>query len=555
MWGNIMRRKHKQKRFNQSLSLDLVALAMIMGVNLWLWRPLIQAPAGRITNDHDGVLIAWIHAQVAENLSRLTLDNFWDGRIFYPNPLSVTFSDVYLPAVVITLPVWLTTREPVALLTASTLVAVGLTQIMLFFLLHELTNDRITSVICTLVFGFAPVYLHYTGHVHTLQLAGVVVALLALVKLRKKWSTGWYGLWLAAWVGQTTNNFLTGMMVIGSALVFVLADKKLRENLRSRWRWVVGGLIIGGGLMLPVIIPYLQAERYYHSARSLRDVMHFSLSVDGVWTQFGSPLLYCMGLFGWLAVWKNRRQLESLAAFGWLGLVSLLMALGPALKWAGQSVKIPHLFGGQALHIPLPYLIFYYLVPGFQGFRTPSRWFILTALMLTVGATVGISTITKPWRIMIWGILIGGLIFTYPMIATVPVPVQAQYPPVYQWLKDQPQGVVLELPIFTWGSDNFSKNEAWRMLYQTLHNKTLVNGYSGYSPPEWEKLVKRLQDDFPSDKTIQEIKDLGVTYLIIHEDEYERWLGSNHATKRLSESRKRLPAPIYSQGKTKVYGL
>ena len=54
------------------------------------------------------------------------------------------------------------------------------------------------------------------------------------------------------------------------------------------------------------------------------------------------------------------------------------MSLGPVLKIFGHTVKI---FG---LPMPLPYAAFYYLFPGFNGFRTPSRFIILAALAATI---------------------------------------------------------------------------------------------------------------------------------------------------------------------------
>jgi hypothetical protein len=52
------------------------------------------------------------------------------------------------------------------------------------------------------------------------------------------------------------------------------------------------------------------------------------------------------------------------------------MSLGPVLKWSSQTIKIFH------LPIPLLYTIFYYVFPGFNGFRTPSRFMLLFAFAI-----------------------------------------------------------------------------------------------------------------------------------------------------------------------------
>ena len=59
------------------------------------------------------------------------------------------------------------------------------------------------------------------------------------------------------------------------------------------------------------------------------------------------------------------------------------------------------------------------------------------------------------------------------------------------------------------------------MLFSLKHQKKMVNGYSGFSPPEWEKLVIYLRNSFPSKESILKIKGLKVDYLVIHEDEFK----------------------------------
>jgi hypothetical protein len=74
----------------------------------------------------------------------------------------------------------------------------------------------------------------------------------------------------------------------------------------------------------------------------------------------------------------------------------------------------------------------------------------------------------------------------------------------------------VELPMFRWGSDDFAKQEAYRMLFATYHRKTLVNGYSGFSPPTWEAMVAAVQESNFSQLPKQAL-------VVVHEDEYARW--------------------------------
>ncbi len=58
------------------------------------------------------------------------------------------------------------------------------------------------------------------------------------------------------------------------------------------------------------------------------------------------------------------------------------------------------------------------------------------------------------------------------------------------------------------------------MLYSLDHKKQLVNGYSGFYPPEWERLVSDLTTDFPSNVLEKRLNERGVNYIIVHKNQY-----------------------------------
>lgn len=49
----------------------------------------------------------------------------------------------------------------------------------------------------------------------------------------------------------------------------------------------------------------------------------------------------------------------------------------------------------------------------------------------------------------------------------------------------------------------------------------MVNGYSGFSPPEWEKFVFFLRKYFPQEESLLKLRNIGVNYLVIHLDEFK----------------------------------
>ena len=90
--------------------------------------------------------------------------------------------------------------------------------------------------------------------------------------------------------------------------------------------------------------------------------------------------------------------------------------------------------------------------------------------------------------------------------------------------------------------------ELLRMIYSLEHGKRLANGYSGFFPPEWEKIVASSHKDFPDGKFGSLMKQIGVDYLIVHKrlltEEKKERLESQNNGKR-----------VWEDGETSVFKL
>jgi hypothetical protein len=85
-------------------------------------------------------------------------------------------------------------------------------------------------------------------------------------------------------------------------------------------------------------------------------------------------------------------------------------------------------------------------------------------------------------------------------------------PAIYDVLRDQPHAVVVELPFY--GRRQFFGNAGY-LLNATRHRHPLVNGYSGFAPPNFEEVAQTMQR-FPSDATLELMHTLGVTHVVVH---------------------------------------
>ena len=137
-------------------------------------------------------------------------------------------------------------------------------------------------------------------------------------------------------------------------------------------------------------------------------------------------------------------------------------------------------------------MLLYKFFPGFSGLRVPSRVIIMAAAALSVLAAFGAARIlgrfNGPMKKAAIAAVLSAMILLESASMPVPAPsiaVGNEIPEVYKWLgSHKGDSAVLELPM------GDTRNDVKYVYYSTYHWKPLVNGYSGYSPPAYDFLVK-----------------------------------------------------------------
>lgn len=229
---------------------------------------------------------------------------------------------------------------------------------------------------------------------------------------------------------------------------------------------------------------------------------------------------------------------EIYSAFG-LALV-LLFALWAGLRWRWQMgppvdlAAMPGWTRGLALATVCTFLLTFpviftpatELVPGLSGMRVPSRFHVFTAFGLAWLAALGLhgllQRIPRPALRGAAGLLVGAVLLWELAPSPLPwfeVPLEEEFPPVYHWLADHRDevGAVLELPLLG------VTEEVRYLYYSTLHWQPLVNGYSGFLPLHYRYLRAHCCWPVPTPELTQQLQRLGVTHLVFHPVERERW--------------------------------
>ena len=480
--------------------------------------------------------------------------HLYDANVFYPYPTTLAYSDANIPMALL--------HWPLALLLGDDLVAFNLLMLGTFVLAAtgmyaltaRLTRNRGAAFLAGLAFAFLPVRFAHLSHLQQLSHAWTPWVVLALLLLLARQQWRWSVILGVALAVQALSSFYLAaqiLCVVGVvALVALIADRRAR-SWRTLSRLALAALI-SLALVLPLAAPYLTLNaqqglerRIEESAQAGRsatlDAYRRVLDPTPLWPGLLPPveesyedILYpgavvLLGALGALAAWRRRRYAVT---FLLVGGVAFVLSLGPTLLLPGGRT------------VPLPYTALYDLFPLFKALRVPARFGLLTDFALVVLAAGGAAA---GWRWLARRLpparrpLAAFLATTLLAVAivgetlTLPIPLDAldRSPATtvpYRWLGTQPDdGAVLDLPIYY---ARFSR--ATLMYRSTYHWHPLVEGYSGFLPPDyWARLSPLTRDlarpngttsravGLIDETTIGLVRDLGVRYIVFHRSDYK----------------------------------
>ena len=474
----------------------------------------VERPAQVVTETYDGVFLVWVLNQTIEKIPS-GLNNIFAGNIFYPHKNVMAYSDLLVPSAFLSALGVKMTGQPQMATSVMLILGQMLSLLVVYFWWLELSGSPWAAFLGSVALGLSQIRFTYYVHLQMWTMQWWLIAswmLWRFFKNGKVWQIYLGGTFLVLQVWES----LLPVFFIGVVGAILLIQN--REKLKRNWRHFAVVTILVATASLPVIKTYWEVSREFDYQRPIREVAHFSASVDDLWGSFLAPGLYILFAAALAEMAKKLSLKNKNLLFLFIVLaVGAIMFLGPALKWQGKTVKV---FGN--IPIPLPYALAYYLIPGFGALRTPSRWIWLSAWAASGIIVLGFSKYkfrkVKELGLLVVASIIAVFAGTH-LKKVYEIPRVEEYPKIYKWLESQPGKVVIELPIYTWGAGEIASREVYRMVFSLEHKKYLVNGYSGFFPPEWERLAADLWTGFPSSELEDKLKERGVNYIIVHKDE------------------------------------
>ena len=346
--------------------------------------------------------------------------------------------------------------------------------------------------------------------------------------------------------GQGFPGF-TILVFVVIALGAWIADAVLgARGVDDRTTWWRRALAVLCGVLL-VLMLWTLGGVLVNGETTHRLMKLFALRRDPATRLAGYIVIVCSAL---LLLEPRVRRIARGAAASLVGfffsaaLVATALCLGPMMYANGRPI-------GAGL-----YNVLYRWVPGFDGLRVPSLNAMIASVFLSLLAGLGAAALIGRWR------RVGRLLVVLGMIAilaeswSVPTDTNVRFhgagyawpsaeidgprrlTPIYRRVRDLPVGTVIAE--FPFGD---SANEIRYVFYSGYHRKPLVNGYSGFYPENYQRVLEPLSNVPTSDDAWNALISTGATHAIVHEGGYldrdgrevSAWL-RRHGAKEMADS-------------------
>ena len=261
--------------FASSAASAFLIYAVLAVVMTW---PLASGLTRDIPGDFgDPLFTSWVLAWDASHLGH----GWWNANIFAPHPLTLAYSEHFLPQALQVLPIYAITKNPILsynLLFLSTFALAGLG---MFLLGRELTGSTAAALVAGLAFAFAPYRIANIPHLQVLSSAWMPFVLFGL---HRHFATGRLRPLAGAAAAWLVQNLSCGYyLLFFTPVVFMyiaweLARHRVWSDRRALMQTGIAIAIVLAATV-PFLLPYVELRRLGFSPRALAETRRFSADV------------------------------------------------------------------------------------------------------------------------------------------------------------------------------------------------------------------------------------------------------------------------------------
>jgi hypothetical protein len=414
--------------------------------------------------------------------------SLFQANAFHPAKDSLAYSENLYGVAVLLFPLRALGVGPVATYNIAMIAGIAFCGFGAYLLGFHLTRSFSAGLAAGVFYAFVPFRFVHLSHVQHAWGGWLPLMLYALLRYAEKpsWTRG--ALFAALFVmnGLTNIHYL----MFGAFATAVTAALLVP---RRAWRELVIPLVVGLLVLAPFLYPYVAVQKLYGMQRSYEEVSRFSaVPMDWLLDPAEPERRLHPGALALIvsaaALVLARREKAKLA------LAALWIAIGFAGSLGLNFVFHEFLFGA---------------VPGFRAIRAPARWAVIAYIGMAILIALFTSAIRHRWLRWIVPAAFVVALWAAPVRWYL---IDPSTPPVYRWLAQQRVSAIVELPMDTLSS------EYEYMLHATTHHQRMVNGVSGFSPPErreLSRLSKEMTDGF-----VDALRVADVDTVIVHQDRY-----------------------------------
>jgi len=492
----------------------------------------------RVHDDGDPLLNAWALAWVAHQLPRAPAHLF-DANIFYPERRTLAYSEALLVPAVFAAPLRWLGVGPVLVYNIVFLSGFIVSGAGTALLVRTLTRSDAAGFIAGLVFAFLPYRIDHFPHLQLQQTQCLPFAMWAFHRLMQTGRVRDGVLFGAFTAGQILSCIYYGLFLIPYMMV-VCGAMLIAERRVATSRLVA--LVVAAAIVLaavaPVGIAYLGARKVV-GERGRQEV------VDGsaTWRNYLAPA-EANALYG--GVFARFMQAERRLFPGFVAIALAAIALFPdsprkhenhentKRRHDGYQTRFAYALGlVLAFEVSLGFngyvypALYDYFLP-FRALRIPARMGLFVGFSVAVLAGYGLARVAsrieshRVRRVVI----VAAALAMLAEYASKPIEltsIRTSAPEVYADIVrdrgDGPTTTLFEFPAS-------SGDDPTYLYYSTFHWQNLVNGYSGFFPPSYVRLMDAI-GEFPDDVSLAAIRARGARYLVVHG---ERLRGDRYET-------------------------
>jgi hypothetical protein len=489
----------------------IATLVLFTALTLVMTAPQIRHMGDAVHDPGDPLLNLWVLDWVAHQL-RVNPAHLFDANIFVPERWTLAYSETLLAPSAVAAPLlWMGVHSVrvynIVFLSGFILSGVGAA-----LLVRRLTGCSAAAVTAGVIFAFLPFRFDHYPQLQLQQAEWIPLAFWAYHRLLDKGrvadaivlgvcvvgqllSCMYYGLYLASY-----------LVVVGSALVFARGALDW-----PRLRAIAIAAAVAVALFAPVGRAYIAARtvvgereaaeissrsatwRHYLAAPPTNEFLGWSAARFGAEERNLYPGVIAV-LLAAAALWPpvSATRLAYAAGLGW----GMLLTFG---------------FNAPA------YRALYAYVPVFRALRIPSLAVILVGFSLAVLAGFGLARLSRRCRQRHLATAIAVVCCVGVLLESCSTPMHLDHiprtpPPIYADLMSAvgtgaPVPIV-EIPVMLGGDQTY-------MYYSTFHRQRLLNGYSGFFPPSYIRLVAAMRG-FPDAESLRALRARGAKYALVH---------------------------------------